>query len=81
MEVVRQGRGSILAVDVDQRVDLRRKPYFWFEFTRNRNDMDADSDVAALRRQSISITPLRLDRTDHDVLKSLRDKLTITNYI
>jgi 5'-nucleotidase len=77
MEIVRQGRGSILAVEVDQRVDLREKPYYWFQFTRNRKDSDEDTDVAALRRQSISITPLKLDRTDHDVLEKLRDKLTV----
>ncbi len=75
MEIVRQGRGSILAVDVDQRIDLKKRPYYWFNFTRNRQDSDADTDVAALRRQAIAITPLKLDRTDHHLLKNLQDKL------
>jgi 5'-nucleotidase len=71
----KQGKGSVLAVEVETRVDKRAKPYYWFGLKRGARDQSEESDVAALRKRSISVSPLRLDRTDYDVLKNLSKHL------
>jgi 5'-nucleotidase len=71
----RQGKGSVMAVEVETRVDKRAKPYYWFGLKRGPKDQAEESDVAVVRKQSISISPLRLDRTDYDVLKKLTQHL------
>ena len=69
VEFVRQGRGSVLEVAVESRMDMRQKPYFWFGFTRAAQPAESDTDVAALKRGSISVTPLKLDRTNYEILE------------
>ena len=73
MEVVRQGRGSLLALEVDSRLDKRSSPYFWFGFAMDRHSQikDNDTDVAAIKRKSISLTPIKLDRTDYEALEEM----------
>jgi 5'-nucleotidase len=75
MEFVRQGSGSVLTVEVDSRVDMRQKPYFWFGFSRDRTGHEEDTDVAAVRRGSIAITPLKLDRTNYEILDRFTAKV------
>jgi len=75
LEFVRQGKGSILSVEVESRLDTRQKPYFWFGFTRDRQGQELDTDVAALRRGSIAVTPLKLDRTDYSRLERFAAKV------
>jgi 5'-nucleotidase len=67
----------VLEVEVELRMDTQRKPYYWFDFTRNRQEFDADTDVQALRGRAISVTPLKLDRTDHDLLDHLQRTVVI----
>ncbi|MFX8242915.1 5'/3'-nucleotidase SurE, partial [Acinetobacter baumannii] len=43
MEVVRQGRGSLLALEVDSRLDKRASPYFWFGFAMYRHSQVKDN--------------------------------------
>lgn len=73
MEFVRQGRGSLLALEVDSRLDKRAAPYFWFGFAMDRHSQvkDTDTDVAAIKRKAISLTPIKLDRTDYDALEQM----------
>jgi 5'-nucleotidase len=71
----RQGKGSVLAVEVETRIDKRSKPYYWFGLTRGTRDQTEETDIAAVRKRSISISPLRLDRTDYEVLKKLSQHL------
>jgi 5'-nucleotidase len=68
----RQGRRSIRSIDIDSRMDLRGKPYHWLSFDRAGGEQDADSDIAALRAQAVSVTPLRPDRTDDSSVPLLR---------
>ncbi len=68
VEFVRQGKGSVLEVAVESRMDMRRKPYFWFGFTRAPQAGEEDTDVAAIKRGSISVTPLKIDRTNYEIL-------------
>ncbi|HEY9684121.1 MAG TPA: 5'/3'-nucleotidase SurE [Oculatellaceae cyanobacterium] len=75
IEFVRQGSGSILEVEVESRIDRRRLPYFWFGFTRGPHGKDDDTDVAAIRRGAVAVTPLTVDRTNYELLEQLATKV------
>jgi 5'-nucleotidase len=64
--VTRQGKRNQGFLKVDERRDGRGNPYFWIGFERIAV-VDAPSegtDLAALAAGFVSVTPLRLDRTD-----------------
>jgi 5'-nucleotidase len=56
-------------------MDLRGKPYYWLNFDRAGGHQAADSDIAALRANMVSVTPLRADRTDEAVLAMVEGRL------
>jgi 5'-nucleotidase len=57
---------------VDERRDGRGNPYFWLTYKREKQDIDPGTDLAAVRDGMISVTPLRLDLTAHDLGEPLR---------
>ncbi|HET7716345.1 MAG TPA: 5'/3'-nucleotidase SurE [Bauldia sp.] len=58
---------------IDARVDGRGNPYFWLAYRRERPDIAPGSDLDALERGAISVTPLRLDMTAYDLGDPLRN--------
>jgi 5'-nucleotidase len=64
--VTRQGKRNQGFLRVDERRDGRGNPYFWIGFERiTVVDAPAEgTDLAALAARYVSVTPLRLDRTD-----------------
>jgi 5'-nucleotidase len=66
VQVTRQGKRNLGFLNVDQRRDGRGNPYFWIGFERAAMlDTPAEgTDLAALAARYVSVTPLRLDRTD-----------------
>src|SRR5207248_569775 len=66
VQVTRQGKRNLGFLSVDQRRDGRGNPYFWIGFERAAAlDTPAEgTDLAALAARHVSVTPLRLDRTD-----------------
>ena len=74
--VTRQGKRNLGFLKVDERRDGRGNPYFWIGFERAAmiDTPAAGTDLAALASNHISVTPLRLDRTDD----AFSDKLTAT---
>jgi len=66
VRVTRQGKRNQGFLRVDERHDGRGNPYFWIGFQRIAVvDMPAEgTDLAALADRYVSVTPLRLDRTD-----------------
>jgi len=70
VEVTRQGRFDH-AIRVDARVDNRFKPYYWLCYGRGAAELEPGTDAHALSERRISVTPLRLDLTDHDRLQGL----------
>jgi 5'-nucleotidase len=66
IQVTRQGKRNLGFLNVDQRRDGRGNPYFWIGFERAAAfDAPAEgTDLAALAARYVSVTPLRLDRTD-----------------
>jgi 5'-nucleotidase len=56
---------------IEQREDGRGFPYYWLRFGRDSVDPKEGTDLHALRERKISVTPLKLDLTAHE----LRDQL------
>ena len=56
---------------VDERRDGRNFPYYWLRFGRGAIEMPEGTDIAAVRDNRISVTPLKLDFTAHEVKESL----------
>jgi 5'-nucleotidase len=77
IRVTRQGKRNLGFLRVDQRRDGRGNPYFWIGFERAAMlDAPAEgTDLAALAAHYVSVTPLRLDRTDEAFSEELTDLL------
>ncbi|MGP2492711.1 5'/3'-nucleotidase SurE [Mesorhizobium sp. PUT5] len=56
---------------IDERRDGRGMPYFWLRFGREPAEGKAGTDLHAMRNRLVSVTPLQLDLTAHE----LRDQL------
>lgn len=65
LDVTTQGARTDAFVGVDPRVDGRGNPYFWISYRPQASKPVAGTDLDALARKRISVTPLRLDLTDH----------------
>ena len=66
LEVTAQGKRDAGLMQVHEREDGRGNPYYWVGFARGHFEPAAGTDLEALRHHKISVTPLRLDLTDHD---------------
>ena len=77
IRITRQGKRNLGFLKVDQRRDGRGNPYFWIGFERSAVlDTPAEgSDLAALAARFISVTPLKLDRTDEAFSDALVETL------
>jgi 5'-nucleotidase len=60
---------------IDERADGRNFPYYWLRFGREPSEIKPGTDTAALRERQVSVTPLKLDLTAHEVKDSLRSAL------
>ncbi len=65
-----QGRG-VYEGELERREDPRGRPYFWWTGDRSQAPAEACTDIAALREHKISVTPVRLDLTDHEFISDL----------
>ncbi len=72
VEVVRQGRRDFTALNIEQRIDARERPYYWIGFRPIQGTPKAGTDLRATEDGRIAITPLHLDLTENKVLKQLK---------
>jgi len=72
VRITRQGRRSG-GESVLERVDPRGKLYYWIGPQHYPEGEPEDTDIGALKRGYISITPLRLDLTDYQLLPQLKE--------
>lgn len=70
-----QGR-LVHGLSIDERRDGRGFPYYWLRFNRRPSDPVAGSDLRAVRDNAISVTPLKLDITDHAAGEQLAHALS-----
>lgn len=75
--VARQGKRDQHFLRIEGRKDGRGNDYYWigFEVMAMRVEPAPGTDLAVLAAKSISVTPLRLDHTDHEVSDALRSVL------
>src|SRR5262249_39759357 len=77
IRVTRQGKRNLGFLKIDERRDGRGNPYFWIGFERAAamETPEEGTDLAALAARYVSVTPLRLDRTDEAFSQALSDML------
>jgi 5'-nucleotidase len=77
IKITRQGKRNQGFLRIDHRHDGRGNPYFWIGFERAAMmDTPAEgTDLAALAARYVSVTPLRLDRTDEVFSETLAETL------
>lgn len=75
--VTRQGKRNLGFLKIDSRRDGRGNPYYWIGFEKLAAiEVPAEgTDLAALAANFVSVTPLRLDRTDMVFSEKLKDAL------
>jgi 5'-nucleotidase len=71
--LARQGRREQELMKIDARYDGRGNPYYWIAFERPQFKAAAGTDLEAVARNKISVTPLRLDLTDDPALVHFAD--------
>lgn len=59
-------------INVEKRSDGRGYPYYWLKFDARKGDFREGTDIHALRANKISVTPLKLDLTDYDMLDRIQ---------
>jgi 5'-nucleotidase len=70
VRISRQDR-SVYADYFEKRMDPRNRIYYWQGCETARTDDSTDLDGAALRRNYITITPVKCDMTDHDFMSEM----------
>jgi len=69
--ITHQGR-LVYDSRIERRTDPRGAAYYWFGGERTDHHGQPGSDVDAVAESRISVTPIRLDLTDHETLASLQ---------
>ncbi len=73
--VTAQGKRDQELLRIEPRFDGRTNPYFWIAFSRKGKPTPVDgTDLSALAQNRISVTPLRLDQTDHHFMTKLAEE-------
>ena len=70
IRITSQGSGDYWA-NVEKRVDPRSRVYFWIKQGFSRWERNGISDLAAVRENLISVTPLHIDFTNYNALDEL----------
>jgi 5'-nucleotidase len=74
-EVTRQGKRDTNLLIVDERIDARKRPYYWFGFKREAPNAPAGTDLRAVFDKRISVTPLQMNLTQTSAMEALRAAL------
>ena len=75
IRVTEQGRRDYGGLQIEQRQDPRGFDYYWFGLARTVDEPGHESDLHFVRDGWISVTPLHLDLTHHEMRKILNDRL------
>lgn len=68
--ITRQGKGRYEEF-FDKRIDPNNRIYYWMTGKRMNLDHDDDVDDVVIRQKKVSITPIRYELTDTDMLQKL----------
>lgn len=75
IEVVRQGRRDFTNAVIEDRIDARGVPYFWIGFRGRNGTPDPKSDLGAVERGAVAVTPLHMDLAHKSSMTRLRKAL------
>jgi 5'-nucleotidase len=75
LEVTEQGKRDLQTASLDKRIDARGNPYYWIGFKRVRSRPPEGTDLCAIYKKRISITPLHLNLTEYRVRDALKAKI------
>ena len=77
IRVTRQGKRDQDLLRIEDRLDTRGNPYYWFGFERRLSTPEEGTDLWAVYSGYISVTPLYLDltheKTHENLTKTLKD--------
>jgi len=76
IQVTAQGKLTFGMI-AEQRRDGRGFPYYWLKFDGRKSDLKPGTDVNALSDGFISVTPLKLDLTDHAAREAVVKALSL----
>ena len=71
--VTRQGSRDQALLEIEERHDTWGTPYYWFGFERRKARLDEGTDLWAIAKNKISITPLHTNLTHRENLVSLQE--------
>jgi len=74
VRITRQGMANF-AEQFDKRIDPRQRVYYWMDGKKAEIEEGEDVDDVAIRRNYISITPIKYDLTNYDFITELRNWL------
>lgn len=76
VKVTVQGHHEQSGLSIDERTDGRGYPYYWLRFRERGKSVLENSDLQAVADDYVSVSPLRIDLTAHDLLPQLAKDLT-----
>jgi 5'-nucleotidase len=71
VRVTKQGKRDKMLLDIEQRLDPRNNPYFWYNFTRAMATPTAGTDIEAVMQNHISVTPLQMNHTNVEMQQKM----------
>ena len=75
VKVTVQGHHEQSGLSIEERNDGRGNPYYWFRFTDRGKSVLDNSDLQAIADGYVSVSPLRIDLTAHDLVSHLTGAL------
>jgi 5'-nucleotidase len=60
---------------IEDRIDGVGRPYYWLKFEETTHEVCDSTDISALEFGKISITPVKVDMTDHAMMQKLEQAL------
>src|SRR5581483_6088299 len=75
VELVPQGQYDLQSTEIQERHDVRSRPYYWIGMRRRKFPPSQASDLGAVYDNKIAVTPLHMNLTDMPVLEKLRQSL------
>ncbi|WP_305985540.1 5'/3'-nucleotidase SurE [Roseibium sp. MMSF_3544] len=74
-KVTVQGHHEQSGLSIDERQDGRGYPYYWLRFRERGKSVLDNSDLQAIADGYVSVSPLRIDLTAHDLVSDLAGAL------
>eukprot|EP01037_Dinobryon_pediforme_P031636 gene31636-36228_t len=71
VEITVQGARNADLIGIEERIDARENPYYWIRYRHKWLSPEPHTDLWALDRGAISVTPVKLDLTDHALRQQL----------